>query len=256
MGNELTVKAVERALELLKQFSFERPVLGVSELARLTSMHKGTVYRFLLTLEQHNFVEKDPDTQRYRLGLALFQLGSIVQANMDVRRVALPVMRALAQESKETVNLNIVWGRNRVCIECIETARSVRTFVQVGLVGPLTRGASGKVLLAHMDPFEVRVILDGMEYDDQIRIQEELAKIRKQGFAVTRGDRLAEAASVSAPIFDYAGRLAAGLTISGPRVRFTPEVVERFIKLVTDAADQISMQLGWRIRREGQGEAF
>lgn len=246
MPEDLTVRAVERTLELLNQFSVDRPALGVSELARMTGMYKGTVYRLMLTLQQSGFVQQDPETQRYRLGLALFQLGSIVQADMDVRRIALPHMRILAQQCQETVNLNVVSGLNRVCVECVETSRTVRFFIQAGYTGPLTRAASGKVLLAYLPHGQREAVIMSLTPDERISLQADLETIRRQGYGISLGERIAEAASISAPVLDHTGTTAASLTISGPKVRFTPDKIEAFKVLVKESADQISAQLGHR----------
>lgn len=245
MAEELTVRAVDRALELLEQFGPDQPALGVSDLARMTGLNKGTVYRLLNTLQQRGYVQQDPETQKYRLGVTLFRLGALAQLDMDVRRIALPYMRELRDKSQETVNLNVVSGFNRVCVECIETPHSVRYLIYTGYTGPLHRGASGKAMLAFLPESYQEAVMLGLLPEERIKLRKDLEQIRRQGYAWTRGDRLPDAASVSAPILGHEGTTVAGLTISGPRTRFTDDVIERCRVLVTAAAKEISIHMGF-----------
>src|SRR5207247_2314504 len=84
------IRAVERAVAILRTFSSGAPELSVSELGRAVGLHKSTVHRLLGTLERTGFVVQDPGTKRYRLGLPLFELGSMVVNTLEVRRVARP----------------------------------------------------------------------------------------------------------------------------------------------------------------------
>ena len=239
------IQVVERCSHILNQFSLEEPVLGISEIARRTNLNKGTVYRILLTLEELGFVRRDVNSPKYRLGLALFHLGSIVQAGMDVRREALPVMQQLSAQVQETVNLNVVYGTRRVCLECVEVRRSVRAWTQVGQIAPLTRGASGKALLAGMSDGDVARNLEGMAGDEADLLRSQLPKIREQGYVVTHSERAAGVCAVSAPVRDSTGRTIASLSISGPEERFTANVIESCIRMVTRAAHDISVRLGY-----------
>ena len=244
MKSNSTIQVIERAADILAQFSIEEPVLGITEIAKRTALTKGTVYRILLTLEGLGYVRRDYVTNRYRLGLALFRLGSLVQAGMDFRREALPVMRRLYQECGETVNLNIVHENQRVCVECIESSQSVRIYAKIGMMAPITRGASGKILLAFMPPEQINKVVSTLPTEVSETLLNDLITIRGQGYAVSWQERAKGAFAVSAPIFSHDGSLIAGLTISGPAERFPAEVVESYIRLVTRAATDISRMLG------------
>jgi DNA-binding IclR family transcriptional regulator len=178
-------------------------------------------------------------------------LGSQFIDQLDVRKAALSVMKDLAEKTAETINLNIVRERRRVCIEKIESKHDIRHFVELGRPVPLYAGASGKVLLAHLDQAEIAAIIaEGLlpltphTVVSVVKLQQELAEIRQRGYATSADERVVGAASVSAPIRDAAAHVVAGLTISGPSYRFPHDSVGRFIDLVVAGAADISFALG------------
>ena len=245
MEKKSTIQVIERAVDVLSQFSEEDAVLGITEIAKRTALNKGTVYRILLTLEKVGFVRRDDMTQKYRLGLGLFRLGSLVQAGMDIRRETLPIMHRLSEQCKETVNLNIIYEHQRVCLECVETSQSIRSWVQVGMTAPLVRGASGKVLLAYMSAADIGLYIKDLPEAEKNAMRLDLDRIRAQGYAVTTGERATGSRAVSAPIFDYCGRAVASLTISGPIERVTDNVIKENVVLLTNAAREISQRMGY-----------
>lgn len=246
------VHAVERAFDILLAFAEGNSELGVSELGRRLHLPKATVHRLVQVLVARDLLSRDEGTGRYRLGLMAFRLGSAFLRTLDVRQAALPVMQVLAQQTGETVNLNIVRDGHRVCIEKVESSQDVRHFVELGRPLPLFAGASGKVLLAHLDPLTVEAVLrdqvrplTARTVTDLERIRAELARIRQRGYAVSTGERVDGASAVSAPIRDAQGNVVAGLTVSGPTYRFTPARVRAMIPVVVEAAAAISRRLGF-----------
>jgi len=247
-----SVRAVERALQLLNCFSFDKKELTLGELSSGSGLPKPTVFRLLVPLEASGFIEKDARTQTYRLGIAVFQLGQIVQASLELRRVALPVMEELGEKTGETINLNIVRGRERVCIEKVDGKHDLRRFVELGKGLPLYGGASGKLLLAFLPDRQRREIL--ADVGPSAGLAEQLEQIRQTGYAVSHDERVLGAAAVSAPILDHEGKLLAGLTISGASVRFTPDKVADFVELAVWGAKKISAAMGFRISGRAYGE--
>ena len=244
MKNSSTIQVIERAADILAQFTIDEQVLGITEISKRTLLNKGTVYRILLTLERLGYVRRDSAANKFRLGLELFRLGSLVQAGMDFRREALPIMRVLYDECGETVNLNVAHEKQRVCIECIESAKAVRIFARVGMTAPLTRGASGKVLLAFMPEAHIKAIVRDVRESESEVLFRDLKLIRERGYAVSRNERVSGALSISAPILAHNGSVVAGLTISGPIERFSEKTIEKNISLVARAASEISNKMG------------
>ncbi|HXF83295.1 MAG TPA: IclR family transcriptional regulator [bacterium] len=253
-----SARAAERTLDILLACLREGP-LGISELSRTVRLPKATVHRLVAVLAGRGFLARDPATARYRLGLNAFRLGMAFLAQTHVRDAALPVIHALARETGETVNLNVVIDRQRVCIEKVESTHDIRHAVELGRPMPLYAGASGKVLLAHLPDSDIEAVLaSGLErltdrtVVDPRRLRRHLATIRRQGIAVTSDERVEGASAVSAPVRDASGRVVAGLTISGPTYRFTPERVRRFAALVREGAQTISAALGYAAAVRGE----
>lgn len=126
------IRAVERAIAILKAFSPVAPELGVTDLARKLGFHKSTVHRLLATLERDGFVLQDAVTGRYRLGLPLLELGSLVITNMELRQVARPFLEEAHRACGETIHLGILDEGEVVYIDKIESTRRVRMYSQVG----------------------------------------------------------------------------------------------------------------------------
>jgi len=248
-----SARAAERTLDILLAFLPDGHPLGISELSRAVHLPKGTVHRLVSVLVGRGFLARDPVTAQYRIGLATFRLGNLVLAQAHVRAAALPVIRALASATGETVNLNVVIDGRRVCIEKAESSQDIRHAVELGRPMPLYAGASGKVLLAHLPEAEINpIVAAGLRRltesppVERHRLLRQLAEIRRRGVAVSSNERIDGASSVSAPIRDGIGRVVAGLTISGPTYRFTPRRVREFIALVRDGARRVSGALGYR----------
>lgn len=251
-GSGGSARSVERTLDILLTFLREGRELGITELSRGLKLPKATVHRLVATLVGRGFLTRNPQTAHYRIGLNLFRLGSLFLAQAEVRQAALPVIHELAHATRETVNLNVVIDRCRVCIEKAESTHDIRHFVELGRPLPLYGGASGKVLLAFLDDAEIdAVIAEGLTpltprtIIAPDRVIRNLAEIRRRGYATSADERVPGASAVSAPVRDGTGRVVAGLTISGPTYRFTPERVRRYVELVQQGAARISATLGY-----------
>ncbi|MGQ0568701.1 MAG: IclR family transcriptional regulator [Armatimonadota bacterium] len=247
-----SARAVERTLDILLAFLREGRDLGISDLSRAQRLPKATVHRLVMALVGRGFLARDPHTAQYGVGPNLFRLGNLFLARTEVRQAATPVIRELARTTEETVNLNIIIDRRRVCIEKAESTQDIRHFVELGRPLPLYAGASGQVLLAFMDETEIdAVIAEGLSplaprtITDPRRLRRTLAEIRRRGYVTSTDERVAGASAVSTPVQDGTGQVVAGLTISGPAYRFTTERVRHYVNLVRDGATRISTALGY-----------
>ena len=243
-------QSIERLISILECFTLERPELPLGDVAETAKLPKPTVFRMLHALKQYHYIEQDERSGLYRLGFRLYALGAIVASQMDLRRTALPIMQDLAEQTKETVNLNIVDRSERVCIELVEGSQGIRNFVRIGARNSLLSGASGKVLLAHLDAAQAETVLQ-LEFPDQPRDQalrtrlfEENAKVRETGVAISFSQRVSGAAGISCPIYDRTQTVVAGLTVSGPEERIRGQS-ETIVRLLKDAASRLSERLGY-----------
>jgi len=249
------IQSIKRAVKILNSFTPQEKELSITELSKRVNLHKSTIHRILVTLEDEGFVLKDQVSQKYRLGIKLFELGYLVQDQMEIRSYALSIMKELAKKTEESIDLNILSDGKRVSIEKIESPHDVRRIIQLGKSLPLYCGGSGKALLAFLSDEEIEKIIQKEKLipfgpntiTDTTKLKINLKEIQKNGYAISFEERILGSASIAAPILDYKGKVVASLSISGPTTRFTKKKVPILISLVKEAAKKISISLGYHI---------
>lgn len=240
-ASDNNVRAVERALQILNCFAKGKSSYTLMELAREISLSPSTTLRLIGTLENNNYLYRDEESLRYYLGFKLARISGVSYANLDVCRVARPFLKKLNELFDESVGLYIVNKNRRVCVERVESNQMLRRVVQVGDRQPLTRGASGRVLLSFLREDKIRMLLE----EDPYTSLNDLRQVREQRYAVSHGEREAGIVSVAAPIFDARGLVAAALFITGPSSRIDADCERRFIQCITEYAGKISEQMGY-----------
>jgi len=248
------IQSIDKAVDILCCFSISEPEIGISELASRLALYKSTVHRTLRTLEERGFIVQNPQNQKYRLGFKLFELGNAVIAKLEVREVALPLMRQLGFSTSETVTLNVRDDDDRVCIEKVEGTESVRIVVQIGLRAPIYVAAPGKVLLAYLPADDIERILKGNlgytatgERREKQALRDELSLIKERGYSLSASERSVGTLAVAAPIRNHEGKVIACIGLSGPESRFNDRRMdEGLITETVNMALEISRRLGWR----------
>jgi IclR family transcriptional regulator, KDG regulon repressor len=222
-----TLSSVGNAARLLKQFSSNERELGVTELAGRLGIGKSTVHRLLATLQAEQFVEQDPESGRYRLGLAIFELGAAASASTTLHQAVLMPMAALRVRTGETVHAAVLDGRQVVYVERLESPHTLRLFLEVGRRNDAHSTATGKCLLAHLDEARLTQLLDGWQLaaktphtvTDPTELRQQLRQVRKQGYAHNLHESEVGILSVAAPIRDARGETIAALGVAGPAPR-------------------------------------
>jgi IclR family transcriptional regulator, KDG regulon repressor len=239
-----TVRAVERALDILLCFVGAEQELGLSEIAKRVGLHKSTVHRLIASLESRGFIRKSPQTEKYRLGWSILELVRHVFQSNDLSAIVLPEMTNLRDRIEETISLYIRSGTERIRIQAVESNHPVRRVANIGHRFPLYIGASGKVLLAYSDANVLTAVFEEAAANSiREELEKQLEEIRQRGYAISIEEREAGAAAVAAPVFDRNGQIIAALSVSGPVDRFTVESVQRFAQAVTDSASRLSKML-------------
>jgi DNA-binding IclR family transcriptional regulator len=249
-----------RATQILDCFSQEHPELGVREVARMVNLSSSATGRIMQYLKDLGLLAQNPRTRVYSLGSRVLTWAGIYLAISDIRTAALPYLQELHVSTQETISLYVLDGKDRVCIERLESPQNVRIVARLGRRLPLYAGSAGKVFLAFLPKQLCEEILASTELVpltpktivNLSTLHHELEIIRQQGYAVSRGEWLLDASGVAAPIFDQSGGITAVLTISGPGQRFTDEVIARYAQVVTRQALAISLSLGFRQPRQIQ----
>jgi IclR family KDG regulon transcriptional repressor len=241
-GKDPTVRSVERTLDILDCFVPGRLELSLSEISRLIDLAMSTTSRLVATLEKRGYLSRSRENQRYSLGPMIARIGALGFSHVDIRRIALPLMRDLNAIYDEGISLYVVQGDERICVERVESQRPLRRVINVGDRHPLTRGAAGRVLLAFL-PKDRR---DELLARDPFTAEEALATLRRNGYAVSLGEREEGVTSIAAPVQDARGEVVATLAMSGPSVRFEGPGFDDKVAAVRRHAELISAALGWR----------
>lgn len=245
-------QSLHRAIAILDCFGIAQPELGVREIARHLALHPSTVGRMLTTMTSLGILSQDKDSHRYRMGSKVLGWSAVYISNLDLRTDARPYMDELYKATQETISLYLLDGSTRVCIERLESPQTVRMVARVGERMPLYAGASGKTLLAFLQPEKQQEILKGLRLArltdktivDMQTLRDELALIQKRGYAISQGERVEGASSVAAPVFDMNNRVLAAINISGPSTRFTKQKLQSYADLVVHATSRLSAAMG------------
>jgi DNA-binding IclR family transcriptional regulator len=255
------IRTVSRAIRILEYLGAEGQK-NVTELSRSLKLPKSSTFEILSTLETEGIVEKDSDRSLYRLGPRLFELGFKAQAELEIRRVALPVMKSLNEQLDETIHLTVLDNREVLYIDCLESTKRLRTYSVIGVRAPLTCTAVGKAILAHLEADEVDEILraKGLPvFTDRTlgsrdALLEDLREVRSRGYAVDNMEHEEGVRCIGAPVRDHKGEVFASVSVSGPSQRMSLERIPQVAEMVVRGAQEISRRLGYgggNDRREG-----
>lgn len=244
-------KTFLKGLTLLETMARSDKSSGVTELAVQLGLHKSNVHRLLQALVHQGFVRRNPDNSRYELTMKLWELGARVFNRLDIRHESLPFMRKLAEDTQETVHLSLLSGTEVLYIEKIDSPQPVRAYTVVGGRAPAQCVATGKAMLAWADQTVIDQVTSRFEPYTSLSItscadfSREMSRIRKQGYAVNKGEWREQVMGVAAPIRDMSGDVVAALGISGPAERLTHVDAKAMGQSLIDLAAQISKRLGY-----------
>jgi DNA-binding IclR family transcriptional regulator len=242
-GARNSVQAVERAVDLLLALAAADQPPTLRELSQALAVSPSTVLRLLTALEKKGLVERDAHSRRFGLGVRILALAAGRTRQADLHTRALPHMRALRDQSGETVILQVLAGQQHVCVAEVEGLREVRRRVAVGQVFPLDRGTTAKIFRA----FGPEAPADAPpEPPSADRLPRTLAEVRAAGYAVGVEEREPGGSAMSAPVFDADGRVWAALTIAAPAQRFGPAEMRPLAAPLKAAAAAISLELGYQ----------
>jgi len=243
-------QSLQRALTLLSCFSFEKPEWGVTELALKLNEHKSVIHRILTTLLNAEFLRQDPVTKKYRLGLKFFELGMIAAEDMQLRKVAYPIMVDLHEKTGETVMLLVAEGRECLCIDKVQSQEGIQCTSRIGKRTPLHVGFS-KALLAYLpEPKVKETVMGGLQkftdrtVTDPAILLQQLDEIRKNGYVITCGEMDEGSMCVGVPIKGYSGFVVGALSVVGPEFRMRPKI-SNTLALALQAAQTISRYMGY-----------
>ena len=246
------VSSVLKIFNILEALGQQKEI-GVSELAQKLMTSKATTYRFLQTMKSLGYVTQEEEADKYSLTLKLFELGAKSLEHVDILALAEKEMRAITEQTNETVHLGALDEDTIIYLHKIESSHSLRMHSRVGRRNPIYSTAIGKILLSESSDAVVRSRMKDVTFkkstcktlENVEQLFVELAVAKQQHFAEDNEEQEPGLYCMAAPIYDRFGNILYGISISLPTVRFDEERKSYYIQLLHNAGRSISEQLGF-----------
>jgi DNA-binding IclR family transcriptional regulator len=246
-----TSQTLARGLEVLHCFlsigrvedKYQMAELGIKELTQQLGLPQTVVARLVATLAAYGYLQQNRVTKKYFLGVSAFILGQASGMQTNLRQVAQPWMEQLAEYTGETISCTIVdpITFEGVCIASIDSLNEIKLTTKVGSVRPLHRGATRKVLLAFLEPWQQEKYLSKLTMTkwDRQQLVQELEQIRMQHYAYSAEELDPGAFAIAAPIIAPSGSLLGSIAVAGPLFRKPDELMVEWTQWVKDAASGV-----------------
>lgn len=245
-----------KTLKLLDLISVERPELGLTQFVRLSGYDKATTHRRLTELATAGFLEKDPESKRYRLGPAILRLANVREQTFPKRKAALRVLHKLSSAVGETAHLSLYQNDNGLTTlaHVDDLSHSNRISLEPGEVLPFHATASGLVFLAYSEPSVAERILSRklprlseVTIVDPKELRKKIEAVRKTGFGVADGTYETGVNGISAPLFEGGQRCIGAVAVAMPSSRMTPDAISAIQSELKKTATEISESWGGEI---------
>lgn len=244
------MKTARNAIRLLREFTTDTPKIGVSELSRRLRLDRATVHRMLRTLLEERFIEQDADTRVYRLGPGVLELAQSFLKQNGIADIALPHLNRLRDQTGETVALQILDGRETVCVAMAESRHPVRVTYYLGERMPVYCTSSGFVFLAGMPPAARKAMLSkklqkytSKTIADAAKIEGMVLDVARKGVSFADETYIAGARAISAPIYSPNRDVIAVVTMVAPSQRISPKQLSMLVQPLKAAADAVSADI-------------
>ncbi|KQL49988.1 hypothetical protein AN963_10010 [Brevibacillus choshinensis] len=252
MEESQKVRAVDRALDIIEVFTFKEPELLLVEIAERTGLALATVHRSIQTMIKRGYIEQDPISGKFRLGMQFVKIGGIVIQRIDLTRIATPFLQELSKRTEQNVNMSIYDKGEALCLVNIESFHNFQYGIKVGQRLPIYAGALSKLIMANLPPQELTTVLSRKleqftpyTISQEVKLRAELEEIRARGYARSEGELAMGAAALAAPVYNYENRMVAGISISGPEHFYGRENVNEYLRELLKMAEIISIELGF-----------
>lgn len=244
------LQSVQNGLKILKLFSKEKPIWGITEISRELDIPKSSVSRLINDLMHEGYLRKSG--RHYMLGLSLLELSGVIMSQLEIHREAFDPLKSLVNKVNENAHISTLDGTNLVYILKVEAKQTIRLLSHVGHHRSPSCSAPGKLLLA-FQPKEIveKVIEIGLpkrgpnSVTDPEVLRKQLKQIRKDEYCVCINEMHDDVVSMAAPIKDYTGKVIASVNVAAPRSRFGDERIEQCIGEIIKTAKEISKKLGY-----------
>jgi IclR family KDG regulon transcriptional repressor len=248
------IQSVERALHILDLFDEHTTELKITDISKRMELHKSTVHSLLKTLQKNHYIDQNHENGKYKLGMKLFERGSLVSSTIDIRQAAKKYLLHLSKKTGQTVHIGIMDGREGVYIDKVEGEMAVIRYSRIGRRMPLHTTAIGKALLANKKPEEIQLLLSDYEYGKQTsntitneaEFLEEIEKVQQNGYAVDNQENEKDVRCIGVPIRNFENQVLAAISISTLVSRVNNQEIEEYIIFLKQAGQELSESMGYR----------
>lgn len=247
--------SVHKTFALLEYFTVQKPEWGVTELAQQVGTNKSTISRFLAQMKTIGILEKDEETEKYKLGLKLFELGNRVELRSAFIEKTHPPLELVASEITETVHIGVLKNNQVFYVDKVESPYGLKISSHIGSYNPAYATALGKVLLAYSNDKKRKAAIDAI-YDKNVKAYTpntiidkkkfllEMEKIRNNRFAIDQEEYEIGLICLAIPILNSEEQVVASLSASGPASRFRKEEISNYVVTLTKGATAIQKKIG------------
>lgn len=248
------VQSLERALTILNKISEYPDGIPIARLSEQVGLTKSTTHRLLATMANMNYVVKDEETDKYKLGLQILFLSRNLFNNFNIVNTAKRYLEKLSQEVNETVHLCIEDHGEVIYIDKIESNQTIRMYSRIGSRAPMYCTGVGKILLSGMDKDYFEELISKMNFipktpttiTSKEEFVKEIEKVKSQGFALDNSENEEVLRCIASPIYDHKGKIIASFSVSGPSNRVTMDVINHtLIEKMKQYSLEISKNLGY-----------
>jgi DNA-binding IclR family transcriptional regulator len=241
---------ISKTLAVLKAFTDQQMEWGVNELARYLDVPVSSLHRILKILKNEGILEVSSESGKYRFGLEMVRMASVISAKIDIKNVARPCMKRLSNVLNESVYLAIYHPQHKKMsfIDSVHSSNVFQYVLEIGVLQPLYIAASGKVILAFLNSTEIEAVFQEADINEEEEkgIRKEIELIYSQGYALTSNERNIGAFGIGAPIFNASQEVMGSIISVIPLNNFNENKKDTIIRHVKEEAINISRALGYR----------
>lgn len=245
------VKSLKKALDILEYFTDSNPEWGISDLSRETGLYKSNIFNILYTLEASGYIEKNIDNGKYRLGLKFLDKSHVVlscSTNFDIIHKTLT---ELSHSIPEIIYYGILNKKSVMYMDAVIPASNYVLRSINGMTAPLYCTGLGKAILSRSDDSLLKSVMLSSPLEkftqativDYEEMRKELFAARERGYAIDNMEHEYGVKCVAVPITDYKGRVNGAISVSGPSLRFTDDIMSQYAKQLQQAALELKNKL-------------
>jgi DNA-binding IclR family transcriptional regulator len=250
------IKILDKSLDILENFYKKDSTLTITELSEILKTYPSTIHRVLETLKYRGYVEQDPVSKKYFLGLKLVELGKYKMNKLDLAKIAYPFLNEIVDQFNENAYLCVYSNEKVLYLEKVESTHMVTMSTHIGATAPLHCTALGKILLTSLSKEELNKILSKSKLKrftektitNKKLLKAEINKVKMQGFAFDFSEYEKDVCCMATSILDYQGKIIGAISVSLPNYRLDSKTTLNNIKeVVIQKGKEISAKMGYEV---------